>query len=102
MTNSEDHKNDNIPHEEIVGLTLEVRRLRELLEQLRLQQYIQVLLNKRRIMFISFLSGLFSGLGAVLGGTLLLALLLYILGRLSIVPYIGHFISEIIKVVKKT
>lgn len=88
--------------DEIRRLTSEVTKLRELLEHLRLQQYVQALLNTRRIMWMSLLSGVMSGLGAVLGATLILAILLYILGRLEVVPYIGHFVSEIIKVVKKS
>jgi hypothetical protein len=83
----------------ITGLSDEVRRLRELLEHLRLQQYLQAVVNMRYIMWRSFVGGVFSGLGAVLGGTLVLALLVYLLSRLEVVPYIGHFVARIVQIV---
>jgi len=49
---------------------------------------------------MSFLSGVASGLGTVIGATVGIALLIYILGRLEVVPYIGHFVSEIVKIVQ--
>lgn len=85
----------------LTTLASEVRSLRNLLEDLRLQQYVQALLNRRRIAWVSFSSGVLNGLGAVIGATLVLALLLYILSRLEVVPYIGRFVSEIVKIVQQ-
>lgn len=82
-------------------LAAEIKLLRELLEKLRLQSYIQALLNTRRIMLMSFISGIMSGLGTVIGATLVLALLLYILGQLEVVPLIGNFIARIVNIVRQ-
>jgi hypothetical protein len=82
-------------------LASEVHELRLLLEKLRLQQYIQALLNPRRIAFYSLISGIFSGLGAILGATVVLAFLVYVLSKLQVVPYIGHFVYEIIRIVEQ-
>jgi hypothetical protein len=87
--------------EQITGLTSEVRKLRLLLENLRLDQYIQTLLNRRRLMWINFLTGIMSGLGGAIGATLVLALLVYILGRLEWIPIIGKWITDILKVVHR-
>ena len=87
--------------QQMIGLAEEVRKLRELLEHLRLQQYVRALLSNRRIAFMGLLSGVASGLGAVIGATLGIAALIYILGRLEVVPYIGHFVSEIVKIVQQ-
>lgn len=92
---------DNEHSHETRALTNEVRKLRELLEKLRLQQYIQALLNTRRIALISLMSGVLSGLGAVIGATLVLALLIWILGRLEVLPVIGRWIAEIVRIVKQ-
>ena len=86
---------------QLMALTNEVRKLRELLERLRLQQYIQNLLNTRRLAWIGLMYGILGGLGAVLGATVGLALLIWILSRLEVVPYIGKFVAEIIKIVKQ-
>lgn len=82
-------------------LTHEVQSLREYLQELRLQQYIQALLNTRRIALMSFLSGIMSGLGAVIGATLVLSLLVYILGRLEVLPVIGDWVAQIVKIVRQ-
>ena len=91
---------DHLNHQ-LLALTNEVRKLRELLEKLRLQQYIQNLLNTRRLAWIGLMYGVLGGLGAVLGATLGLALLIWILSRLEVLPYIGKFVADIVKIVQK-
>lgn len=84
---------------QLSDLTSEVRKLRLLLENLRLDQYIKTLLSARRLMLINFLTGIMSGLGAAIGATLVLALLVYVLGRLEWIPIVGRWITDILKVV---
>jgi uncharacterized small protein (DUF1192 family) len=84
----------------VAALSEEVRRLRELLEKLRLSQYVQAILNGRRTAWLSFLNGILGGLGGTIGATLALALLIYLLTRLELVPHIGRFVAEIAKVVQ--
>lgn len=91
---------DRFDHQ-LMALTNEVRKLRELLERLRLQQYIQNLLNTRRLAWIGLMYGVLGGLGAVLGATLVLALIIWILSRLEVLPYIGKFIADIVRIVKQ-
>lgn len=86
---------------QLTALSAEVGRLTDLLEKLRLQQYVQALLNTRRIAWVSFYSGVFNGLGAVIGATLLLALVVYLLSRLEVVPHIGRFVAEIVRIVQQ-
>lgn len=52
--------------------------------------------DKKQALGFSFLKGLASGIGGVIGATLVLALLLWILGSLNEVPLIGP-ITESIK-----
>ena len=82
-------------------LSHEVESLREYLRDIRLQQYIQVLLNTRRIALMSFLSGMMSGLGAVIGVTIVLSLLVYLLTRLEVLPIIGEWIAQIVRIVQQ-
>ena len=81
-------------------LSAEVRGLRELLETLRLNQYVRAVLNVRRMAWLSFLNGVLGGVGGAVGATLVFALLVYILSRLELVPHIGRFVSEIVKIVQ--
>lgn len=47
-----------------------------------------------------FLLGISSGLGTVFGATIILAFILYIFTRLSFVPVIGEFASQIVRIVQ--
>lgn len=51
--------------------------------------------NKRRVYGYSFLRGVTFGLGAALGGTLVVALILYLLSQLSDIPLIGGLAEKI-------
>lgn len=52
-------------------------------------------INHRRVYQINFLRGLFFGLGSVLGGTILIAMLLWFLSLFSEIPFIGNFVDSI-------
>jgi len=47
-----------------------------------------------------FLLGIFSGLGTVFGVTVILTFILYVFTRLSFVPVIGEFASQITRIVQ--
>jgi len=87
--------------EQISRLIREVRELREFLQGLRLQQYVSAVLNTRRIAAMGFLVGILNGLGAAIGATIALALIIFILSKLEVVPYIGRFVAEIMRVVQQ-
>lgn len=48
----------------------------------------------------SFRNGILSGLGAVLGATVVLAILLGVLSQLVSVPLIGEYVKQIVDVVE--
>ncbi len=53
--------------------------------------------NRRRVYWLNFTRGLFFGFGSVLGGTLLIALLVWILSQLEgTVPFLSDFIRQIL------
>lgn len=49
----------------------------------------------RRQMWVSFVKGVFSGLGAVIGATLMVAVLLFLLRYLGDLPAVGRFFENI-------
>ena len=48
-------------------------------------------LDHRRVYRINFIRGIFFGLGVTLGGTILVALLLWVLGLFTEIPLVGEF-----------
>ncbi|WP_422448212.1 DUF5665 domain-containing protein [Thermoanaerobacterium sp. DL9XJH110] len=73
------------------------------IEKLNLAEYLDILRNTRRLLYVNFLAGIARGFGMAVGFTLLGALAIYILQRVVILrlPLIGDFIAEIVKIVQK-
>lgn len=67
-------------------------------ERSLLEELLQDMYSKRwKIYQINFVRGLFFGLGSVLGGTILIALLVWILSQLgAVVPFLSDFIHDIL------
>ena len=57
--------------------------------------YTRVHLSPLRLMWNNFLGGIAWGFGVVLGGTLVVAIVLFLLSKLDTVPLIGDFIGRI-------
>jgi len=73
------------------------------IEKLNLSEYLELLRNPRRLLYVNFLGGVARGFGMAIGFTLLGALVIYMLQRLVILrlPFIGDFVADIIKIVQK-
>ncbi|HUS26692.1 MAG TPA: DUF5665 domain-containing protein [Nevskiaceae bacterium] len=54
------------------------------------QLYEDGVANKRQVLLFSFLKGIATGFGVFLGGTIVVALLLWGLSRLSDLPFVGQ------------
>ena len=75
---------------EVKELTKEITKLKDL-------EFIQVLKHPWRLMGLSLLKGIMVGFGSVLGATVLVALFVYILSQISLVPVVGDFVKDIIQ-----
>ena len=73
------------------------------IEKLNLAEYLEILRNPRRLLYVNFLGGIARGFGTAIGFTLLGAFVIYILQRMVILrlPIIGTFIADIIRIVQK-
>lgn len=54
-----------------------------------------------RLLWFHLLKGVAFGLGSVLGATVVLSWLVYVLSQIEFIPVLGDWISEIIKVVQQ-
>ena len=72
------------------------------MERMNLAEYIDMLNNPKRYLFINFTAGMARGLGVAIGVTLLGALVIYLLQRLVLLnlPVIGDFIADLVKLVQ--
>jgi len=67
----------------------EYENLGKALERIVQKDYIDLALNKRKLMTIGFIKGLASGFGAFLGATIVVGALLWILSLFDSVPFIN-------------
>ena len=84
------------------NLENKVSEIASLLEKARLDDYVDLMTNKKRRLFISFIEGLARGFGMAIGFTILGALALFFMRKIVMLnlPIIGDFIAELVKIVQ--
>ena len=72
------------------------------LEKTRVAEYVEILGNPRRLLFVNFLAGMARGLGYAVGLTFLGALVFYLLKKIIMLnlPVISNFIANVIRMVQ--
>jgi len=90
--------------ENAVLLALEgrVRELAVNMEKMKLAEYVDLLENPYKLIYINFISGIARGLGIAIGFAILGAIIVLILQRLAVLnlPVIGDFIADLVKIVQ--
>ncbi|WP_027627825.1 DUF5665 domain-containing protein [Ruminiclostridium cellobioparum] len=74
------------------------------MEKMKFVDYVYFLEHPRKMLWANFISGMARGFGIAIGFTLLGAVAIYILNKIVQynLPYIGEFISEIVKIVQSS
>ncbi|MHB1042961.1 MAG: DUF5665 domain-containing protein [Eubacteriales bacterium] len=72
------------------------------MEKMKLAEYIKLLDNPWRLMYVNFIAGLARGVGIAVGFTILGAVVLYFLRVLVMwnLPVVGDFIADIVRMVQ--
>ncbi len=72
------------------------------LEKTKIVEYIDLINNRKKLIYVNFIQGLARGFGMAIGFTALGALFVYFLQLLIKLnlPLIGDFITEIVKIVQ--
>ena len=60
-----------------------------------MEYFIQYVSSPWRIIWVNFLAGIFRGLGALIGASIVLALLIWVLTLLVDVPLVGQYAKEV-------
>ena len=60
-----------------------------------MEYFIQYVSSPWRIIWVNFLAGIFRGLGALIGASIVLALLVWVLSKLVDVPLVGEYAKEV-------
>ena len=72
------------------------------LEKMKLAEYIEMMENPRRLLYMNFVMGLVRGFGMAIGFTILAAVVVWFMQRLMVLnlPLIGDFIADIVRLVQ--
>ncbi len=72
------------------------------LEKSKIGEYVDLINNRKKLLYLNFIQGLARGVGMAVGFTILGALVVYFLQRLIKlnIPLIGSFIAEIVNIVQ--
>lgn len=83
-------------------MKLKIEELSLNLEHMKLVEYVELLNNPKRLLFINFISGLARGFGIAVGFTILGAIVLYIMQRIVVLnlPVVSDFIATIVRLVQ--
>lgn len=81
-----------------------IERLNINIEKSKIFDYVDLLGNTKRLLYINFISGIARGFGMAVGFTVLGAISIYLLQKIIAwnIPLIGDFIAEIVKIVQKS
>ena len=75
----------------------EIKKLSEAIKSLNNNNIFKIYNSIKKVLFISFLKGLASGLGWIIGATILVSLLTYILSQIEFIPILGDIVSQLIE-----
>lgn len=83
-------------------LTRQLEELSANMERMRLAEYVEMLENPKRLLYINFLVGIARGFGGAIGATILVAIALYFLQKAVVLhlPVIGDFIAQLVRIVQ--
>lgn len=85
--------------EKLIG---KIEGLLTVMERSSVAELIELYRTPRRMLLLSFTSGVARGFGIAVGFTIIGAVFLYILGRVAMLnlPIIGEFVAEITRIVR--
>ena len=79
----------------------EIKKLSESIKSLNNSNIFKIYNSTKKILFISFLKGLASGLGWIIGATILVSVLTFALSQIQFIPILGEWVSKLITEIRK-
>lgn len=75
----------------------DIKELKNNIKKLNNHNFFKIYNSTKSILIVSFLKGLISGLGWILGATILVSLLTYILSQIEFIPILGNLVTQLIQ-----
>lgn len=83
------------------ALNDDVRHIRDELERLNAHPLLRAYANTPRMLYFMFLKGVAFGLGSVVGATIVVSVLVYLLSQIEFVPIVGEWVRALLDVIQQ-
>lgn len=85
-------------------LERQVEAINQNLEAMKIQEYVELMGNTKKLLWKNFISGVSKGIGAAIGFTILGAVVLLLLRKAVVlnIPLIGRYLKDILEIVETT
>lgn len=94
-------KSNNLKRKKTTNKDKQIENLNNTIEALRKQKFFQMYNSLWKMILVYLLKGLASGLGWVIGATILVSILTYMLSQIEFIPILGDIISRVIEEIEK-
>ena len=93
---------DAVSREDVVALLHQAQCIYHEIGQINNHNLVKAYNSIPKLLWFHLLKGIAFGLGSVLGATVVLSMLVYILSQMEFIPIIGEWITAILEVVKQS
>ena len=94
-------KSNNLKRKKTTNKDKQIENLNNTIEALRKQKFLQMYNSLWKMILVYLLKGLASGLGWVIGATILVSILTYMLSQIEFIPILGDIVSRVIEEIEK-
>ena len=91
----------NLKRKKTINKDKQIENLNNTIEALGKQKFFQMYNSLWKMILVYLLKGLASGLGWVIGATILVSILTYMLSQIEFIPILGDIISRVIEEIEK-
>ncbi len=82
-----------------IANTNQIEKLSRKMDNIRVAEYIEMVSNPKRVIFLNFIVGLTRGLGMGIGFTVLAGIVLYLMRSWVNLPVVGKLIAELLDII---
>lgn len=82
-----------------IANTNQIEKLSRKMDNIRVAEYIEMVSNPKRVIFLNFIAGLTRGLGMGIGFTVLAGIVLYLMRSWVNLPVVGKLIAELLDII---
>ncbi len=103
MEPTEESKKDVMaePGDQLDKILLSLKKIERALAHVNSHKLMEIYNSIPKLLFYQFMKGIVFGLGSVLGATIVVSILVYLLSQIEFVPIIGEWVKHISEEIQK-